>query len=233
MILINMFKNIINLFFPLTCYACNNVLSDNEQGICTVCRHELPITNYHLEKENPVEKVFYGRVKLEYATALLLFQKKGMVQHLLHNLKYKGHEEIGVILGKWLGHELEKSNQFKDIDVVIPVPLHKSKLRKRGYNQVAKFAQELANSLNIDYIDNVLVKTTSTKTQVFKKRFARWDDSKAIFNIQNSKQIEGKHILLVDDIITTGATIESCVNTLLNHSHNKEIKISVATMAIA
>ena len=228
-----MFKNLINLFFPKICYACNNVLSDNEKGICTVCRHELPITNYHLEKENPVEKVFYGRVKLEYATALLLFQKKGMVQHLLHNLKYKGHEEIGVILGKWLGFELINSNQFKGIDMVIPVPLHKSKLRKRGYNQVEKFAKELANSLNVSYIDNVLVKTTPTKTQVFKNRFARWDDSKAIFNIQNPKLIEGKHILLVDDIITTGATIESCANALLNHTYNKGVKISVATMAIA
>jgi len=228
-----MFKNIINLFFPETCFACNTLLSDNEKGICTVCRHELPITNYHLETENPVAKVFYGRVKLEAATALLLFQKKGMVQHLLHNLKYKGHEEIGVILGKWLGHELKKSNQFGDIDVIIPVPLHKSKLRKRGYNQVAKFAQELANSLNAVYIDNVLVKTAITKTQVFKKRFARWDASKAIFNIQNPKLIEGKHILLVDDIITTGSTIESCYNALLNHSYNEGIKISVATMAIA
>ena len=228
-----MFNTIINLFFPKTCYACNYVLTDNENGICTECRHELPITNYHFDKENPVTKVFYGRVKLESATALLLFQKKGMVQRLLHNLKYKRHEEIGVILGKWLGYEIKKSNQFKGIDMVIPVPLHKSKLRKRGYNQVTKFAIELANSINADYIDNVLVKTNSTKTQVFKKRFARWNDSKAIFNIQNPELIEGKHILLVDDIITTGATIESCANELLNHSYNKDIKISVATMAIA
>lgn len=226
-----MFKNLINLFFPEVCYACNNMLSDNENGICTICRHELPITNYHLETDNPVEKVFYGRVKLENATSLLLFQKKGMVQQLLHNLKYRGHEEIGEILGQWLGHELKNSSKFKDIDLVIPVPLHKSKQRKRGYNQVSKFAQELAKALDAKYIDNVLVKTIPTHTQVFKTRFARWDESKAIFNVQNSELIKAKHILLVDDIITTGATIESCSNALLNH--NKDIKISVATMAIA
>lgn len=228
-----MFNNLINLFFPKVCYACHNLLSDNENGICTVCRHELPVTNYHLEDENPVLKTFYGRVKLEHAASLLLFYKKGMVQQLLHNLKYRGHEKIGTLLGQWLGHELEKSKQFNDIEVVIPVPLHKSKLRKRGYNQVTKFAQELAASLDAEYIDNVLVKSTPTKTQVFKKRFARWDASNAVFTLQNAELIQGKHILLVDDIITTGATIESCVNTLLDHQNNKDIKISIATMAIA
>ena len=181
-----MFKNLINLFFPKICYACNNVLSDNEKGICTVCRHELPITNYHLEKENPVEKVFYGRVKLEYATALLLFQKKGMVQHLLHNLKYKGHEDISLFLGKWLGHELASVEPYKLIDVVIPVPLHKKKLRQRGYNQVAKFGSEIATALNAKYIDNVLLKTTNTKTQVFKNRIARWNSNNENFSIEEA-----------------------------------------------
>ncbi|MBT8260204.1 MAG: ComF family protein [Bacteroidia bacterium] len=228
-----MFKSLINLFYPKICYACNNVLTDNENGICTVCRHELPVTNYHLEDNNQVEKVFFGRVKIIHATSLFWFQKKGMVQQLLHNLKYRGHEEIGKILGQWLGYELKNSSKFKDIDLVIPVPLHKSRQRKRGYNQVAKFAQEIANQLDALYVDYILVKTIPTKTQVFKTRFSRWDDSKAMFNLKHSEELKGKHILLVDDIITTGATIESCANVLLNHKFNKDIKISVATMAIA
>jgi len=174
--------------------------------------------------------VFYGRVKLEQATALLRFEKKGIVQHLLHNLKYRDHEVIGAILGEWLGNELKTIENYNNIDVVIPVPLHRKKLRKRGYNQVAKFGIEIANALNAEYLNNVLIKTSATKTQVFKKRMARWNSSNEIFAIKNKALITGKHILLIDDIITTGATIEACTNVL---NKAKNVKISVATMAIA
>lgn len=225
-----MLNSILNLFFPKVCYACSYLLTDNETNICTSCRHNLPVTNYHFENNNTVEKVFYGRVKIEQATALLKFQKKGIVQHLLHNLKYRGHETISKVLGEWLGNELKTIDAYNNIDIVIPVPLHKNKLRKRGYNQVAKFGIEIAKALNAEYIDNVLIKTTATKTQVLKKRMARWNNANEIFNIINSTRIKGKHILLVDDIITTGATIEACAN-MLNKAKN--IKISIATMAIA
>ena len=134
-----MFNNLINLFFPKVCLACTNALVDNEEYICTDCRHDLPVTNFHFDKSNEVEKVLYGRVKIENGTSLLRFQKKGIVQHLIHNLKYKGHQEVGEFLGAWLGEELKTIDAYKDIDVVIPVPLHKKKLRKRGFNQVALF----------------------------------------------------------------------------------------------
>ena len=225
-----MFNSIVNLLFPKVCFACSHLLADNEKHICTNCRHNLPVTNYHFENNNTVEKVFYGRVKLEQATALLRFEKKGIVQHLLHNLKYRDHEVIGAILGEWLGNELKTIENYKNIDVIIPVPLHRKKLRKRGYNQVAKFGIEIANALNAEYLNKVLIKTTATKTQVFKKRMARWNSSNEIFAIKNKELITGKHILLVDDIITTGATIEACTN-MLNKANN--VKISVATMAIA
>lgn len=224
-----MIKNLLNLFFPKVCYACSELLSDNEIHICTSCRHSLPVTNFHFENDNTVEKVFFGRVKIQRATALLKFQKKGRVQRLLHNLKYKGHESIGEFLGTWLGNELHQTNDYKNIDVVIPVPLHKNKLRKRGYNQVAKFGKEIAIALQTEYLDNVLIKETATKTQVFKTRFARWNNSIEQFSLQNEDQIKGKNILLVDDIITTGATIEACSNVL---QKVKNVKISVATMAI-
>jgi len=180
-----MFNSIVNLLFPKVCYACSHLLTDNEKHICTNCRHNLPVTNCHLEHNNTVEKVFYGRVKLEQATALLRFEKKGIVQHLLHNLKYRDHEVIGTILGEWLGNELKTIENYNNIDVVIPVPLHRKKLRKRGYNQVAKFGIEIANALNAEYLNNVLIKTTATKTQVFKKRMARWNSSNEIFAIKN------------------------------------------------
>jgi len=206
------------------------VLADNEKHICTVCRHNLPVTNYHFEDNDTVKKMLYGRLKLEQATALFKFQKKGNVQHLLHNLKYKGHEAISKVLGEWMGNELKTIEKYKSIDLIIPVPLHKRKLRTRGYNQVAKFGLEIAKSLNVPYIDNVLIKTSATKTQVFKKRIARWNNSQEMFTVNNLDLIDGKHILLVDDIITTGATIEACANVLIKA---KNIKISIATMAIA
>ncbi len=225
-----MLKNLLNLFFPKVCYACSHLLTDNENHICTTCRHNLPVTDFHFENNNTVEKVFYGRIKLEQATALLKFEKKGIVQQLLHNLKYRSHETISKVLGEWLGKELKNVEAYSTIDIVIPVPLHKNKLRKRGYNQVAKFGVEIAKALNAEYIDSVLVKTTATKTQVFKKRISRWNNSNEVFAIKNKVLIKGKHILLVDDIITTGATIESCVNILIKA---EDVKISVATMAIA
>ncbi|MDO6595576.1 phosphoribosyltransferase family protein [Oceanihabitans sp. 2_MG-2023] len=204
-------------------------LQDSEMYVCTSCRHNLPITNYHFNANNTVEKIFYGRAKVEQATALLRYEKKGIVQQLIHNLKYRGHEEIGVFLGQWLSNELKDIPAYKNVDVVIPVPLHKKKLKKRGYNQVAKFGQEMAKGLQIEYNDSSLIKITNTKSQVTKKRFARWQTNHELFAIENIALIENKHILLVDDIITTGATLESCIQVL---NRAKNVKISIASIAI-
>lgn len=225
-----MLKSIINLFFPKVCYACHNLLNDNEDTICMDCRHDLPITNFHFDNNDSVAKVLYGRAKIENGTALFRFEKKGNVQRLIHNLKYKDHEHIGFILGNWLGGELKTLESYKNIDVVIPVPLHKNKLKKRGYNQVALFGQQVAEALNVDYLDDVLVKVTNTKSQVNKKRLARWTNSDELFTLKNIEAIDNKHILVVDDIITTGATLEACISVL---NQAKNIKISIATMAIA
>lgn len=225
-----MLKSIINLFFPKVCYACHNLLNDNEDTICMDCRHDLPITNFHFDNNDSVAKVLYGRAKIENGTALFRFEKKGNVQRLIHNLKYKDHEHIGFVLGNWLGGELKTLESYKNIDVVIPVPLHKNKLKKRGYNQVALFGQQVAEALNADYLDDVLVKVTNTKSQVNKKRLARWTNSDELFTLKNIEAIDNKHILVVDDIITTGATLEACIS-ILNQAKN--IKISIATMAIA
>lgn len=225
-----MLKPLVNLFFPKVCYACLNPLGDNEDTICLDCRHNLPVTNFHFDNNDTVAKVLYGRAKIEHGTALFRFEKKGIVQKLIHNLKYRDHEEIGFLLGNWLGNELKTVENYKDIDVVIPVPLHEKKLKKRGYNQVAKFGQQIAEALNADYKDEVLVKITNTKSQTTKSRFSRWLNTDELFALKNMETIDHKHILLVDDIITTGATLEACISVL---SQVKNVKISVATMAIA
>ena len=224
-----MIKNLLNLFFPKVCLACNNHLSDNELQICTNCRHELPVTNFHGNKENAVHKTLYGRVKLENATALLHFSKKGKVQQLIHNLKYRGHEDVGELLGAWLGEELKAIPSYNDIDIVVPVPLHKSKLRARGYNQVDRFARQIAVAINATYEPSVLVKTTNSKTQVFKDRVKRSALKERNFQVRDNDNLKHKHILLVDDIITTGATVEDCAKALLSV---EGIKLSLATMAI-
>ncbi len=220
-----------NLFFPLVCNGCKDTLSDNETFLCTTCRHNLPTTNFHLDNDPFVKNIFYGRAKIEAATALLRFEKKGLVQHLIHQLKYGNNESVGDFFGGWLGEELSNSDQYKNIDIVIPVPLHSSKLKKRGYNQVTKFGQNIAKSLNVDYTENVLIKITSTaKSQARKNRLERWELNNETFSVNQIEQLNNKHILLVDDIITTGNTLEACIIEL-NKAEN--IKISIATIAIA
>jgi ComF family protein len=147
----------------------------------------------------------------------------------MHNLKYRGHEDVGLFLGEWLGAELAQIDAYKTVDVVIPVPLHKAKQRKRGYNQVSKFGKAIATALATEYREDLLLKVSNTQTQVFKNRLTRWSDANAVFDIINPEELNNKHILLVDDIITTGATIEKCAEVL---NKAKNIKLSVATMAI-
>lgn len=224
-------KALANLFFPLVCNACKNTLSDNEAFLCTTCRHNLPVTNFHLDNDPFVKNIFYGRAKIEAGTALLRFEKKGLVQHLIHQLKYGNNESIGHFLGHWLGEELKTSHQFKNIDLVIPVPLHPNKLKKRGYNQVTKFGQDIAKALEVDYTENALIKITNTlKSQASKTRLERWELNNETFAVKHLEKLNNKHILLVDDIITTGNTLEACILEL-NKAEN--IKISVAAMAIA
>jgi len=224
-----MFHDFVNLLYPTVCHICESELLKNEQILCTSCLHDLPVTRYHLDNENPVKKVFYGRVKIEKATSLLHFRKKSGVQHLIHDLKYRGHREIGTYLGKWLGEELAESQDYNSIDVVIPVPLHKSRLKERGYNQVEDFGKEIAAYLNADYRDDVLLKISSSKTQTLKDRLSRWGKLEENLLIQNFKEIENKHILIVDDLVTTGSTLEACAHKLMEI---EGIKLSIATMAI-
>lgn len=225
-----MFHDLLNLFFPNICACCDRALLKNERAICTSCRHQLPLTNSHLHNENETKKVFYGRVRIENAISLLVFEKKGITQRLMHDLKYKGNKAIGPELGKWTTKNIFETAWVHEIDVVVPVPLHKKRLRKRGYNQVEGFGKTIADALQVPYIDHCLVKVHANKTQVFKNLTARFKNVEHNFEIEPTKKyhLEHKHILLVDDIITTGATLETCAEKLMEIP---KTKVSIATMA--
>jgi ComF family protein len=221
-------KDLFHLFYPKLCIVCEEKLVENETTICTLCRHDLPLTNFIDYKENKVTQTFYGRILIEKAFSLLFYRKKGSTQKLIHDLKYKGNEEIGVFFGNWLGEILKENNEFKNIDYVIPVPLHPKKLRERGYNQVSKFGETVSKHLNIIYLENNLVRISSTKTQTFKARFDRFNNIETKFLLTKPSFFNDKNILLIDDVITTGATIEACAKEFLK---SKNCTVSILTMA--
>lgn len=225
-----MIHDLLNLFFPKICACCDRVLLKNESVICIACRNELPLTKAHQQNENETEKVFYGRARIENATSLLVFEKKGITQRLMHDLKYRGNKAVGSELGSWVAKNLMETSWCPEIEVVIPVPLHKKRLRERGYNQVEGFGKCIAETLRVPYDDRCLIKTHGSKTQVFKNLTARFKNVAHSFEIEEREQqpIENKHILLVDDIITTGATLETCAEKLLKIPNTK---VSIATMA--
>ena len=219
----------LNLLFPKVCNGCQNRLLANEQIICAKCRHDLPLACHHRTDNEALKNVFYGRFPVQKATALVQFQKRGITQNIMHNLKYRGQHNISNFFGQWLGTELMTITAYRSVDFVIPVPLHKIKLRKRGYNQVSGFAKEIALALQIPCREDLLLKISKTSSQVFKQRFKRFA-SDEVFVLSDPKVLENKHILLVDDIVTTGATLESCAQQLLKASN---VKISIATIAMA
>ncbi|MBP2283472.1 ComF family protein [Flavobacterium sp. CG_23.5] len=225
-----MFKSIINLFFPTVCSGCNSFLLTNENVICTVCRHDIPLTNHHLNPENEAFKKFYGRIPVLHTSALFYFHKKGIVQELIHNLKYKGHEEIGTILGEWYAEDLKKIDVLKSVDEIIPVPLHPKKLKERGYNQVTAFGTALSASLNLDYNKSLLIRNVYSKTQSKKTLLGRTEGIETIFDVSFTDKNHNKHFLLIDDVITTGATLEACARALLKIPG---AKISIVCMAMA
>ncbi len=220
----------LNLFFPNICQACGTSLVRNEHVMCLSCLYKLPKTNFQLHQNNPISRIFWGRVNINAATSFLFFNKGGRVQKLIHQFKYKGKIETGRYLGELMGRDLKKSNLFNTVDVIIPVPLHPKKLHTRGFNQSDIIADGIGKSMKSPTTFDTLIRTHHTETQTKKARYTRWENVKGKFGINNPKNIEGKHILLVDDVLTTGATLEACAQTILQIPSTR---VSLATLAYA
>jgi ComF family protein len=203
-------------------------LLQNEKVICTFCRHDLPLTNFKSYTRNKVSSIFSGRITIEKAYALLFFRKQGITKNLIHDLKYRGNEGVGVFFGNWIGEIVVKNKEFSTVDFIVPVPIHAKKKKIRGYNQVTKFGECLSMHLKVPLNEDILIRQSATKTQTLKSRFERFNDLESKFLARNTSIFKEKHILIIDDIITTGATLEACAKELLK---TPGIKISILTMA--
>ncbi|NDP22373.1 MAG: ComF family protein [Paludibacter sp.] len=226
----NLFTYLFDLFYPNLCIVCNENLLKNEHHICLTCLHGIPKTNFHLVTENPIEKRFWGKVNVYRGTAFFFFQKGSPFQKLLHVLKYKGNKEIGELLGKYAASDLLESPEFSSVDVIIPVPLHPRKYAARGYNQSEWIGKGLSDILGKPMDTITLQRVKENTTQTKKTVFERYENTEGIFELTDMDVLKGKHILLVDDVLTTGSTLEACVKALLE---TEEIKISIFTLAVA
>ena len=224
------FNDLFNLIFPRICASCGASLWKHEEVICHFCEFHLPKTGFHLEGDNPVAQIFLGRTVLFSAAAFLYFNKGNHVQRLMHQLKYKGRRDIGVFLGKLYAPSLAVSPWFSSVQIIVPVPLHKKKYMKRGYNQSDEFAKGLAAGTNLPVHRHLLIRTKATETQTRKSRFSRYQNVQEIFKVAEPEKWTGMHILLVDDVVTTGATLEACSAAL---REIPGVKISVACIAAA
>ena len=228
--LYDLWEDFISLLFPRLCYACGNHLTRNESLICTECYILIPRTNYHLQPDNPVEKLFWGRCKIEKAAAFSIYNRGSRIRNLIHNLKYRGIKDIGYELGRIYGLSLKESGFADDMDVIVPVPLHASKKRVRGFNQSEVISTGISESTGLPVDSVTLARTSASATQTKKSRYDRWTNVEGIFSLSSMENIKGKHVLLVDDVITTGSTIESCVTELLK---TEGVRVSVVALAMA
>lgn len=220
----------VSLLFPRVCQACGEALVRNEKIICTSCMLDIPASSYHQERGNRLEQVFYGRCYIEKAAAWTYYRQGCKAQQLIHRLKYGGVKPIGPYLGRMYGNIIRDSDFCSGIDCLAAVPLHPSKERKRGFNQSRLIAEGMADALGLPFITGLLERRRSSDTQTNKHRYDRWMNVEGIFRVNKGAEIEGKHILLVDDVITTGSTMEACASELLKI---KDVKVSLAAIAAA
>jgi ComF family protein len=222
------FQSVLHLFFPYTCCGCGSDLLTENILFCIHCQSSMPITHFEYHTANPIEKIFWGRVQIHSAAAHLYFTSGSQVQHSLHLLKYKGRKEIGIYFGQQMGESLKQSSRFSDCEIIIPLPLYAAREKKRGYNQAFMIANGISQKLKIPVLNDVVSRIKKTETQTHKSRIQRWKNMESTFEISARLQISGKHVLLVDDVVTTGASLEACAQVLLDCPG---VKVSIACLA--
>ena len=225
------FHSFWSLLFPRCCVVCGSPLSRGEECFCTCCNINLPRTGFHLRKDNPVECLFWGRIPgLKRASSFLFYRKGSDFRRILHMLKYGGYKELGEVMGRYMSAELSSGEFFDGVDMIIPVPLHRKKQKLRGYNQSEWIARGIASVTGIPLCAECMIREKNTETQTRKSTFERWENVEGIFRLCDTVHFEGKHVLLVDDVLTTGATTVACASAFAGVSG---IRISVLTLAVA
>lgn len=222
-------QDFINLLLPDTCAACDSLLVKKEKIICLKCLYELPRTRYDSYIDNAVARLFWGRIQVENASSLFRYHKGSRFQSLIHDLKYRDRKDIGKELGRLMGISI-KETPFSNAELILPVPLHKSKQRRRGYNQCDPICAGLSESLDIPYQTDLLERPEKSSTQTNKSRIDRWNNVEGIFRVKYPLELQHKHILLADDVVTTGATLEACASAILKVEGTR---VSIATLAMA
>lgn len=232
----SMFKEIVQsvlgLFFPPECPVCGDLLADNEHFICTACRFRAPLTNFWREADNPMTRRMDGLLPVHRAAAFLWFIDGSSWQQLIHRFKYSGKWLYARRLGEWFGHELADSGLYGDVDVVVPVPLHWRKRIRRGYNQAEYIADGIASSLGVKVDRHSVLRRVNNPSQTRNSAIERWENVDGIFGVRNPDALRGKHILLVDDVFTTGATMVSCGSAIADALGADNVRISIATIAV-
>ena len=223
-------QDLIHLLYPRQCVACGKALLKHEECICAYCLFHLPQTNYHIDDNNDLKQLMWGKAEIENITALYFYKKGNKTQNLMHQLKYKRKKNIGLYLGNYYGKMLLKNPRYNEIDYIVPIPLHKTKLRKRGYNQSEMIGLGLEKGLGKEMLTDVLIRKEFTETQTKKSRMERWENVESVFALTDSKRFDNKHILLVDDVITTGSTMEACVHAV---QKAENVKVSIVCLACA
>lgn len=226
----NIFNSTLHLFYPHVCTGCGSDLLQADNLLCLKCIHNLPHTGFANLPNNPVEKYFWGRIPLTAAYSQFYFSKEFLIQHLIHQLKYKGDTEIGFYLGELMGTTLLNSNRFSSIDALIPLPLYADKEHKRGFNQATVICNGISAVMNVPVLNGAVIRQHATETQTRKHRTERWENVKDSFKVAKPNELNGKNLLLVDDVVTTGATLEACGNIILSAT---DATLSIATLAYA
>jgi ComF family protein len=222
-------ESFIHLLFPHVCSGCGNDILEFHSSLCLRCMNILPRTRFENFPSNPVEKIFWGRLPLNAAAAHFYFTKASLVQHLMHQFKYRGNKELGLQLGRMMGSGLAQSGRFP-VTAVVPLPLFASREKRRGYNQAAVLCEGISEILQVPVLENAVTRSKSTETQTRKSRVERWSNMEGKFELAHPEQISGRHILLVDDVVTTGATLEACGMEMYKAG---DLRLSIATLCFA